>query len=71
MSPLLRRDLTAGLVAGLAVALLLRGTATWDTMRSAAGGPTAARRKEQVLTSAPALWALIVVIALVLPILLA
>jgi len=40
-------------------------------MRSAAGGPTAARRKEQALTSAPTLRALIVVIAPVLPILLA
>jgi hypothetical protein len=42
----------------------------WLIPRSRAEAVRVARRKEQVLTSAPALWALVVVIALPLPIIL-
>jgi uncharacterized membrane protein YagU involved in acid resistance len=42
----------------------------WWIPRSQAEAARVARRKEQVLTSAPALWALVVVIALTLPVLL-
>jgi NADH:ubiquinone reductase (H+-translocating) len=41
MSPSLRRDLAGGIAAGVAGALLLHGMATWDTVRSGPGGPSA------------------------------
>ena len=42
----------------------------WWIPRTRAEAARVGRRKEQLLTSAPALWALVVVIALVLPVLL-
>jgi uncharacterized membrane protein YagU involved in acid resistance len=63
--------LTYGAGLGVTFHLLEARHSPWWMPRTEIEETTAARRKEQVLTSAPALWALIVVIALVLPILLA
>ena len=58
--------------AGLGVAfhLLEARQNPWWIARTHAEAARVARRKEQLLTSAPALWALVVAIALVLPVLL-
>lgn len=61
-----------GYGAGLGIVLYLLEARyrPWWVPRGEADAERIARRREQVLTSAPALWALIVVIALTLPILL-
>jgi hypothetical protein len=69
--PSLVGHLTYGAGLGITFYLLEARHSPWWIARTEIEEITAARRKEQVLTSAPALWALVVMVALVLPILLA
>jgi uncharacterized membrane protein YagU involved in acid resistance len=69
--PSLVGHLMYGAALGVTFHLLEARHSPWWIPRTEMEETAAARRTEQVLTSAPALWALIVVIALVLPILLA
>lgn len=69
--PSLVGHLTYGAGLGVTFHLLEAHHSPWWIPRTEMEEIVAARRKEQVLTSAPALWALVVMVALVLPILLA
>jgi hypothetical protein len=62
--------LAYGAAAGIVFHLLEARYSPWWIPWTLAEEARVARRKEQVLTSAPALWALVVLIALVLPIVL-
>lgn len=68
--PSLVGHLTYGAGLGVTFHLLEARHSPWWIPRTEREETEAARRKEQVLTSAPALWALAVMVALVLPILL-
>lgn len=69
--PSLVGHLAYGAGLGVTFHLLEARHSPWWIPRTEMEEAAAARRREQVLTSAPALWALVVVIALTLPILLA
>ncbi|MBI3975574.1 MAG: hypothetical protein HY334_04200 [Armatimonadetes bacterium] len=69
--PYLIGHLAYGAALGVIFHLLEARHNPWWTPRSKVEAARVARRREQVLTSAPALWALVAVIALTLPILLA
>jgi hypothetical protein len=69
--PSLVGHMTYGAGLGVTFHLLEARHSPWWIARTEMEEVIAARRKEQVLTSAPALWALVVMVALVLPILLA
>lgn len=63
--------LVYGAALGVAVQILEARHNPWWIARTDAEAERRLRRREQVLTSAPALWALIVLVALVMPLLLA
>jgi uncharacterized membrane protein YagU involved in acid resistance len=69
--PSLVGHLAYGAGLGVTFHLLEARHSPWWIARTEMEEAAAARRREQVLTSAPALWALVVVIAFILPILLA
>ena len=69
--PSLVGHVTYGAGLGITFHLLEARHSPWWIPRTEIEETTAARRRDQVLTSAPALWALVVMVALVLPILLA
>jgi uncharacterized membrane protein YagU involved in acid resistance len=69
--PSLVGHLAYGAGLGVTFHLLEARHSPWWIPRTEMEETAAARRREQVLTSAPALWALVVVIAFILPILLA
>jgi hypothetical protein len=59
--------LVYGAAVGIVVFLLEARYRPWWVSRSAAEEYQISRRKDQILTSAPALWVLIVVMALTIP----
>lgn len=69
--PSLVGHVTYGAGLGITFHLLEAHHSPWWIPRTEIEEMTTARRRDQVLTSAPALWALVVMVALVLPILLA
>jgi uncharacterized membrane protein YagU involved in acid resistance len=68
--PALVGHLAYGAGLGVTFYLLEARHRPWWVSRTAAEAARVARRKEQILTSAPAIWVLVVMIALMLPVLL-
>jgi hypothetical protein len=68
--PALVGHLAYGAGLGITFYLLEARHRPWWVSRTAAENARVARRKEQILTSAPAIWVLVVMIALTLPVLL-